>query len=231
MRVKGFQGTSLLDFPGRVASLIFFGGCNLTCSFCHNPTLVLQPEQYPDYPRQVLLDELNKRIPFIDGVVISGGEPTLDPDCIDLIHDIKQLGLAVKLDTNGLRPDVLETLFDRELVDYVGFDLKTAPGRYGELHSGPVDLEALGRSIGLMRDSGVDCEFRTTCVPKFVASDDVERMGQAINGARKWVVQQVVPGHALDEALQEDEAYAADEVRRLADLGSAFVDEVMVRGV
>ena len=84
MRIKGFQGTSLLDFPGRVASLIFFGGCNLTCPFCHNPSLVLDPDQYPDYPRSEILEELQNRIPFIDGVVISGGEPTLDPECINL---------------------------------------------------------------------------------------------------------------------------------------------------
>ena len=125
MSIKGFQGTSLLDYPGRVASLIFWGGCNLTCPFCHNPALVLEPEACPDLDREELLVDLAARRPFIDGVVISGGEPTLDPELADWLAAVKALGLAVKLDTNGLRPDVLTDLLDRRLVDYLAIDLKT----------------------------------------------------------------------------------------------------------
>src|SRR5512137_801856 len=128
--IKGFQGTSLLDFPGRVASLLFWGGCNLTCPFCHNPALVLEPAAWPDLDRDALLLDLAARQPFIDGVVISGGEPTLDPSLADWLAKIKALGLAVKLDTNGLCPAVLADLLKRQLVDYLAIDLKTAPQRY-----------------------------------------------------------------------------------------------------
>lgn len=231
MKVKGFQGTSLLDFPGRVASLIFFGGCNLTCPFCHNPTLVLDPEQYPDYPREVVLDELKSRIPFIDGVVISGGEPTLDPQCINLLRDIKALGLAIKLDTNGLKPDMLKRLMAEELVDYIALDLKTAPGRYGELHNAPVDLDVLPRFIRMVIEGSVDYEFRTTCVPGFVGVDDVKLMGEAIRGAKRWVFQQFMPEHSLDDELQDLESYPEETIRQYAEIGETYVDEVAIRGI
>ena len=231
MKIKGFQGTSLLDFPGRVASLIFFGGCNLTCPFCHNPSLVLDPEQYPDYPRDVILDELKSRIPFIDGVVISGGEPTIDPECINLLRDIKELGLAVKLDTNGLKPELLNSLTNEGLVDYIAFDLKTAPGRYGELHNAPVNIEALQRAIANLLAGKVDYEFRTTCVPGFVAEEDVRLMGEAIRGAKRWVFQQFMPEHSLDAGLQESESYPDEMIREFAEIGEGYVDEVSVRGI
>lgn len=231
MKVKGFQGTSLLDFPGRVASLLFFGGCNLTCPFCHNPSLVLDPEQYPDYPREVVLDELKSRIPFIDGVVISGGEPTIYPDCLGLLQEIKNLGLAVKLDTNGLKPDLLQKAIERELVDYLAFDLKTAPGRYGELHDSPVDLQALQRSIQLLLADRVEYEFRTTCVPGFVDAAAVEMMGTAVQGARRWVFQQFMPEHSLDGKLRESDPYAAETIRSFAEIGGRYVQDVSIRGI
>ena len=231
MKIKGFQGTSLLDFPGRVASLIFFGGCNLTCPFCHNPSLVLDPDQYPDYPRDVILDELKSRIPFIDGVVISGGEPTIDPQCINLLRDIKALGLAIKLDTNGLKPEMMKKMIDEALVDYIAFDLKTAPGRYGELHSSPVNLDALQRSVLLTLEGRVDYEFRTTCVPDFVSEADVRLMGEAIRGAKQWVFQQFMPEHSLSENLQESAAYPDEVVAQFSEIGREYVQEVSLRGV
>jgi pyruvate formate lyase activating enzyme len=230
MKVKGFQGTSLLDFPGRIASLIFFGGCNLTCPFCHNPTLVQDPEQYPDYPVEELLAELKSRSTFIDGVVISGGEPTLDPDCIVLMRDIKRLGLQIKLDTNGLRPDRLEQMLSEQLLDYVAIDLKTSPARYGELHPAPVDLQALGKSIELLMASGVDYEFRTTCVPGMVEAADIDAIGALIRGARIWVLQQFVTEQAMIENLSI-EPYSKEILTAYRDQAMQYVAEVTLRGV
>ena len=230
MRVKGFQGTSLLDFPGRIASLVFFGGCNLTCPFCHNPSLVQDPDQYPDYPVDVLLDELTKRSSFIDGVVISGGEPTLDPDCIVLMREIKRLGLQIKLDTNGLRPDRLAAMLDENLLDYVAVDLKTSPARYGEMHSAPVDLQALGKSIGLLMASGIDYEFRTTCVPGMVEAEDIDVMGTAIRGAKSWVLQQYVTEQEMIKDLQL-EPYPDTVLYAYREQALQYVEKVMLRGV
>jgi len=231
MRIKGYQGTSLLDFPGKIASLIFFGGCNLTCPFCHNPTLVLDPEQYPDYPLAAIRDELEKRRAFIDGVVISGGEPTLDPGCINLMREIKGMGLQVKLDTNGLRPDRLERMLADGLIDYLAFDLKTAPARYGELHNAPVDLRALERAIALTLQADIDYEFRTTCVPGLVEAADIAAMGQAIRGARRWVLQQFVPDHALDASLHAHPPLEEDTLQAYADTARQYANDVILRGV
>jgi len=231
MSIKGFQGTSLLDFPGRVASLVFFGGCNLTCAFCHNPGLVLDPGQYPDYPVEAVLEQLHARRRFIDGVVVSGGEPTLDPQLLPLLREVKALDLAVKLDTNGLRPDVLERALAEGLLDCIALDLKTAPARYGELHGGPVDIDGLQWSVRLLLAGAVDYELRTTCVPGLVEEGDVRAMGELVRGGRKWVLQQFVPGHSLAEELREIEPHPAEMIRAFAGVAGGYVDGVSVRGL
>lgn len=231
MGIKGFQGTSLLDYPGRIASLIFFGGCNLTCPFCHNPALVIDPGMFPDYPGEILLAELNKRRSFIDGVVMSGGEPTLDPGLLPLLREVKRLGLPVKLDTNGLIPEVLVRILEEQLADYLAVDLKTAPQRYGELHRGPVDISALHRSLKVVLDGPVDYEFRTTCVPGLVEEEDIERMGKVIRGARRWVLQQYVSRHALDERMRDLAPHSPEKIESLAALAGRFVEEVDLRGL
>lgn len=231
MSIKGFQGTSLLDFPGKIASLIFFGGCNLTCSYCHNPGLVLDPEQYPDYPQEAVFAQLQERRRFIDGVVVSGGEPTLDPGLLPFLRAVKALGLAVKLDSNGLRPAVLESALAEGLVDYVALDLKTAPARYGELHGGPVAIAGLQRSVQLLLAGAVDYELRTTCVPGLVEAADIRAMGELVRGARRWVLQQFVPGHALAEELREIEPHPAETIRAFAGMAAGYVGEASVRGL
>lgn len=229
--IKGFQGTSLLDFPGRVASLLFWGGCNLTCPFCHNPALVLDPGAFPDLDRDALLHDLAGRGSFIDGVVISGGEPTLDPSLGDWLAALKALGLAVKLDTNGLRPDVLARLLRQGLVDCLAIDLKTAPGRYGELHRGPVDLEALAASVRLALTAAVAVEFRTTCVPGIVDAADIRILGEMVRGAPRWALQQYHPAPALDPAWQELPPYPPAKIAELAGIAGEYVGDVIVRGV
>jgi pyruvate formate lyase activating enzyme len=231
MSIKGFQGTSLLDFPGRIASLVFFGGCNLTCPYCHNPGLVLDPGQYADYPVEAVLDQLRARCRFIDGVVISGGEPTLDPDLLPFLRQVKAMDLAVKLDTNGLRPEVLEQALAAGLLDFVALDLKTAPARYGELHGGPVPIDGLQRSVRLLLAGAVDYELRTTCVPGLVEAADIRAVGELVRGGKRWVLQQFVPGHALAEELRELEPHPAEAIRSFAEVARGYVGEVRVRGL
>lgn len=231
MGIKGFQGTSLLDFPGRVASLIYWGGCNLTCPFCHNPVLVLEPDSCPDLDRADLLIELASRRPFIDGVVISGGEPTLDGSLPSFLADIKGLGLAVKLDTNGLAPQSIARLLADQLVDYIAIDLKTTPERYGELHPGPVAGARLLESIQLCKEARVTVEYRTTCVPGWVDERVVVQLGKLIEGAPLWVLQQYHATHALCSTARALEPYPPERVNALAVLAGRYVAEVVVRGV
>lgn len=231
MKIKGFQGTSLLDYPGKIASLVFFGGCNLTCPFCHNPALVLSPEEYPDIPLEELIDEFKERRKFIDGVVVSGGEPTVDRDLLSFLREVKSLGLLVKLDTNGLAPKVLEKAMTEGLVDSVAMDLKTSPERYGELHSAPVNLNALPTSVRLIMEGNVDYEFRTTCVPGFVEERDIRQIGEMARGAKYWVLQQFVPGHAMAETMRELTPHPASKIRAFEEMAREYAEEVSVRGL
>ncbi|MCF6178165.1 MAG: anaerobic ribonucleoside-triphosphate reductase activating protein [Geopsychrobacter sp.] len=229
MLIYGFQGTSLLDFPGRVASLVFTGGCNLACAFCHNPGLVRDPEQYPVLSETELFADLNRRRAFIDGVVVSGGEPTLATDLEDFLGRIKGLGLQIKLDSNGLRPLVLARLLDKGLIDYLAIDLKTAPSRYAELSSGPVDSNLLVESCRLAIECAPEYEFRTTCVPGLVTTNELNEMGEVIRGASRWVLQQYIP---REELLGDapSEPYAASEFERLSTLAKPYVTRVDGRG-
>ncbi len=231
MGIKGFQGTSLLDFPGRIASLLFWGGCNLTCPFCHNPALVLEPEAYPDFDPAELLADLATRKSFIDGIVVSGGEPTLDRALPEFLAEVKALGLAVKLDTNGLAPQVIGELLDRQLVDYLAIDLKTDPGRYPELHTGEVSAEKLIATIQRCGRAQVELEYRTTCVPGWVDEEVITALGGLIDGAPLWVLQQYHPEHALCETARAAIPYPPERIRSLAELAGRYVPRVMVRGL
>jgi pyruvate formate lyase activating enzyme len=231
MGIKGFQGTSLLDFPGRIASLLFWGGCNLTCPFCHNPPLVLEPEALPDLDLADLLADLAERKAFIDGVVISGGEPTLDGDLYAFLKEVKALGLAVKLDTNGLAPRVLAELIAGGLVDYLAVDLKTAPQRYTELHPGPVAPEKLLETLDICASAPVELEYRTTCVPGWVGREELAVLGELIKGAPLWALQQYHPEHALCGEAQAVRPYLAEEIESFAEQAKRYAQRVVVRGL
>lgn len=231
MGIKGFQGTSLLDFPGRIASLVFWGGCNLTCPFCHNPPLVLEPGAYPDIDAVEVLADLAKRRPFIDGVVVSGGEPTMDSGLPLFLREVKALGLDVKLDTNGLAPQVTAGLIEQGLVDYLAIDLKTTPERYHGLHPGTVFPEDLLETLRGCADAPVELEYRTTCVPGWVDEEVIARLGELIDGAPLWALQQYQPEHALAETARRLEPYPPERIQGFADLAGQFVQRVVVRGV
>jgi pyruvate formate lyase activating enzyme len=231
MGIKGFQGTSLLDFPGRIASLVFWGGCNLTCPFCHNPALVLDPEAYPDLDPADLLTDLADRKSFIDGVVISGGEPTINSCLLPFLEGVKLLGLEVKLDTNGLAPQLIAELIAKQLVDYLAIDLKTMPERYPELHSGAVSADKLVETLRLCADAPVELEYRTTCVPGWVDEDVIVKLGELINGAPLWALQQYHPEHALCAEAKGVLPYSTDQVQSFAEIAGRYAQRVIVRGV
>lgn len=231
MGIKGFQGTSLLDFPGRIASLVFWGGCNLTCPFCHNPPLVLEPDSYPDLDPADLLADLAERKSFIDGVVVSGGEPTLHSDLLPFLEEVKALGLLVKLDTNGLAPQLIAELIDKKLLDYLAVDLKTSPERYPDLHSGAVSPDKLVETVRLCATAPVELEYRTTCVPGWVDEDVIDALGALIDGAPLWALQQYHPEHALCEQAQQVMPYAPEQIQAFADLARRYAQRVIVRGV
>ena len=170
MQLGGWHKTTLLDFPGKVASLVFTQGCNFHCPYCHNPQLV-RGEATPLQPESVLAT-LQQRRRLLQGVVISGGEPTLQDDLADFIRQIRLLGLAVKLDTNGSQPQVLERLLAASLLDYVAMDIKSMPGGYPEELCPAPHNAAIPESLALLRASDVSHEFRMTCVSPFITESN-----------------------------------------------------------
>lgn len=167
MNITGLQKMTLLDFPGKVACTVFLQGCNFRCPFCHNSDL-LGPSSQQHISQEALLDFLKKRKGLLDGVCITGGEPTLQPDLKNLIAEIKALGFAVKLDTNGARPDVLKELVEENLLDYVAMDIKNCPRRYAETAGLPkFPLEKVEESIRFLMTGSLPFEFRTTVVEEF----------------------------------------------------------------
>lgn len=213
-----------------MASLVFTGGCNLTCPFCHNGGLVLDPDSYPDIPLDELLADLKARKNFIDGVVISGGEPTIEADLPAFLSELKKLGLQVKLDTNGLLPNVIADLLEHNLLDYISVDIKTSPQRYSELHSVAVDPACLIETVNLLGNADIEVEYRTTCIPGLVTHQEIDEIGELLRGARLWVLQQYVREHAMFAEWQGLESYPVVQLQQFATSAQQYVNKVLVRG-
>jgi len=219
LRIAHLLETSLIDYPGRVAAVLFTAGCSFRCPFCHNAELVL-PEKVCAL-RLLDLDEvlafLAERRGFLDGLVVTGGEPTIQEDLASLLTEVKRLGLLVKLDTNGARPEVLIDLFERELVDYVALDVKAPFERYPEFAGVEVDLEDIRRSIALVREKAPDYEFRTTVAPG-LRVEDLRVIAALLASAKRWFLQPfAVPGEKglVDPSWESGQALSRPELRTI----------------
>jgi pyruvate formate lyase activating enzyme len=206
----GIQKSTLIDYPGKVASVLFFSGCNFHCPYCHNPELA-KGTALEIWPEQAAYDFLEKRKGFIEGVVISGGEPSLHPDVIRICRTIRQMGYPIKLDTNGSRPKVLEELISGNLVDYVAMDIKTVPEYYPKYIQENCNTDAIASSIRLIKTSGLSHEFRTTCVRPLIDRHIVERICDLIQGADLYVLQQFRLSHVLNPDFFKAHDYCITE--------------------
>ena len=184
MKICGFNKTTLLDYPGRVACTIFLGGCNFRCPFCQNGALVMEADTQPGYSQDEILAFLKKRKGILDGVCVSGGEPTLSAGLPDFLHEIKNLGYDVKLDTNGSRPSVVKKLAADGLIDKVAMDIKACPSNYHVLPGVTVDLDAIRETAGWLLNGDLDYEFRTTVVRELHSEKDFQEISQWLSGAK-----------------------------------------------
>lgn len=217
MDICAIQKTTLLDYPGKVACTVFVSGCNLRCPFCHNSGLVL-PDRTPSpaMSQEELLAFLSRRTGKLDGVCISGGEPTLYPDLPELIWRIRQLGFSVKLDTNGTNPQMLELLIRQRAVDHIAMDIKNSPDRYRETCGGIDVFPLVEKSAALLLSSDIPYEFRTTVCQPLHTQKDIRQIGRWLRGAKAYVLQQFVDsGNLIGQglsALTEAELYAMQEI-------------------
>ena len=192
MLITALTKFSAIDFPGRLACILFTGGCNLRCGFCHNAEFVL-PERLKELtnpvPFETVLNFLGERRGLLDGVSICGGEPTVHQDLPERMKDIKNLGFQIKLDTNGSNPAMLEKIIAAGLVDYLAMDIKDALPYRPELVGVEIDAGLIRRSVALVKNAGVEYEFRSTILPTFHDLETLRSMGEIITGAKKWVLQ------------------------------------------
>lgn len=227
MRIGGLQKCSLIDYPGKVSAIIFTIGCNFRCPYCHNPELV--DETAEELSEESIFAFLEKRRGLLDGVTITGGEPTLHSDLIPFIKKIKGLGFLVKLDTNGTRPDVVEQVQREKLVDYIAMDIKSPLAKYADTVARPVDIANIEKSISLLIGGITDYEFRTTVVKTFLSREDLERMGEEIRGAKRYYLQKFVPTKTLNPAFIKKTTYSDAEFEEMRTMMSTYVNECTIR--
>lgn len=233
MHIGGLQKNSLIDFPGTVACVVFTTGCNFSCPYCHNPDLASGPVTGSgSQDVQDIFTFLTSRKGLVDGVVITGGEPCLQPDLMDFIRKIKDMGFAVKLDSNGSRPRVLADLLSRSLVDYLAMDIKTAPTLYPDIINSSLRVDAIQESVDLIMATAPAYEFRTTCVRPFITKEIMETICMQIRGAQKYVLQNC-SRHVkmLDPqfAQQADRFFSDLEIQELKAIARKAVKTVLIR--
>jgi len=233
--VKGFIDLSFVDWDGHVVSVIWTPGCNFRCPFCFNRTLVLNPDSLPSVSEEYVIDFLEKNRRFLDGLCITGGEPTLQPDLDEFCSKVKMLGLKVKLDSNGSNPEILRRLISNGLVDFIALDIKAPLDLESYKKSTGVQfenvVEKVVESINLLMSSNIDYEFRTTIVPSLHGEVDVEHICKAIRGAKKYVLQAYNPRDPIDPAFKEVKPPSQSFMLQLAGIASKYVEKVFVRGL
>jgi len=234
MLLGGIQKNSMIDYPGKVSCVLFLSGCNFNCPYCHNPELVAKggSPACPYFPEENgIYDFLKERRGFLDGVVISGGEPTLHDDLIPLCEKIKNMGYPVKLDTNGSKPEVVRKLVNTGLVDYLAMDIKTDPLNYSPLIAKDCDPADIFSSIRIIMDSGLPYEFKTTCVKPLVSEAVIDSISHYIHGAKLYALQQFHQHEVLNpEFFRKDErCYTDSELMCLKSAVESRVQKCIVR--
>jgi pyruvate formate lyase activating enzyme len=227
MLIAGFEKNTLLDYPGKVASIIFTYGCNLRCPYCHNPELVIHPCQKENlYSEDYILDYLKHREGLIDALVITGGEPTLQSDLIPFIKRVKELGILVKLDTNGILDDIVEDIIKQDIVDYWAMDIKYPTEYFNEYG---LDSKSIEKSIEMIMNSGKEYEFRTTYVKGIHSIEDAKSIGKMIKGAQNYYIQNFRKGKTIDPKLNESNSFTEKELEEIKKVISPYVKKVKIR--
>ena len=233
MKICGVQGISVIDYPGKIASILFLGACNFRCPFCHNVSLIDGYESIDYKNSEAVLEDLGKRKGFIDAVVITGGEPLINgSELIVLLGKLREMGLSIKIDTNGYNTDMLRMVLEAGLVDYIAMDIKTSIDRYDIAVGLELDTDRILNSIKIILESSIEYEFRTTCVPGLVDSVEIESISCLIEGAARYYLQQYrVEEPTLDPAYMKLSPYSGEKLESFKTIAHKFVNSVSIRGL
>ncbi len=233
MKICGVQGISVIDYPGKIASILFLCGCNFRCPFCHNVSLIDGYESLNYKNSEAVLEDLEKRKGFIDAVVITGGEPLINgSEFIALLRKLQEMDLSIKIDTNGYNTDMLRMVLEAGLVDYIAMDIKTSIDRYDIAVGLELYTDRILNSIKAIRESSIEYEFRTTCVPGLVDSIEIESIARLIEGAARYYLQQYrVEEPTLDPSYMKLSPYPAEKLESFKTIAQEFVNSVSIRGL
>jgi len=232
--IKGLQKTTIVDYPGKVACIVFTGGCNLRCPFCQNPDLI-EKERYEGLEtisESDFFDFLERRRKWIDGVVITGGEPTLQNDLPKFMKAIKERGFLVKLDTNGSNPAMLKTIIEGGLADFIAMDVKASLDNYEKAVGINIGKEKIKESIDIVKEAGrkgIDYEFRTTVVPGIHSKDDIAKMGQLLKGSKKIALQQFSNKNTYDKSFRNIRPFTKEDIIGFKSILEQYIKEVEIR--
>ena len=229
MRIGGLQKFSLIDYPGKICAIVFTQGCNFKCGYCHNPELVDPKRFSKPISEKEIFSFLKKRQGKLEAVVITGGEPILQPDLIKFIKKVKGLGFLVKLDTNGTDSRVLKRLIDKKLIDYIAMDVKAPLEKYGEVVNAKVNLDKIKESIDLIINSNIDYEFRTTIVKSQLSVDDIIEIGKLIKDAKLCVLQKFIPSKAVNPKFLKETTYSDEEFEEIKKKILVYVNKCEIR--
>jgi len=227
MKIGGIQKCSLIDYPGKISAILFTVGCNFHCPYCHNPELVNETATL--ISEDEVFAFLKRRQNILDAVTITGGEPTIHDDLIQFIHDIKDLGYLVKLDTNGTNPSVVKKIQEEKLVDYIAMDIKSPLAKYSKTVDRPVDEQKIKESIELLKRGTIPYEFRTTVLKSLLSFDDMRTIGSEISGAKTYYLQKFVPTITLNPAFLRETTYNDSEFEEMQKLMQEYVGECTIR--
>jgi len=235
VKIGGLQKTTLIDYPGRIACTVFLIGCNFRCPWCYSAELVL-PEKiekhtqrgYP-IPEKEFFDFLKERKGLLDGLVLCGGEPTLNKELPNFIKKIKKMGYLVKLDTNGSNPKMIKDLIDKKLIDYVAMDVKAPKEKYKETVGGKANLKDIEESIEILKNSKIDFEFRTTVVPTLHNKEDILKIAHWISPAKKYFLQNFRPEKTIDPKFEKIKPYPQEYLLEIRNAIAPFFEVCLVR--
>jgi pyruvate formate lyase activating enzyme len=235
IEIKGIIESTFLDWDGKVVTTIYLPKCNLNCPFCHNWELIEKPENFITVSLSNLDRHLRENKDFLDGVCITGGEPTLYKSLSWLIDHIRDLGLKIKLDTNGTEPKFIKELIENNKVDYIALDIKAPLSneneKYDRLTGIKIDLDSIKKTVQLVMNSNIDYEFRTTMVPTLLDERDIIELSKDLSGAKKYVLQQFVPDHARMRRLRTVKPYTKEEMEHFKEIAEQNIVKVTLRGV
>ena len=219
----------MVDYPGKICSLIFLSECNFRCPYCHNPEMVLNDPKIEEISQDEIIDYMKEKRKWVDALCITGGEPCLHENLPEFIAKIKKEGFLVKLDTNGSNPEMIKELLDKKLLDFISMDIKSDLENYEKIAKVKVDLEKIKKSVNLIKNSDIDYEFRTTILPELHTKEDLKKIGKWLKGSKSFAIQNFHPGKCLNPSYNKKKGFSKEELEEFKSMLEDYFEKVEIR--